>query len=148
MFIAVPTRMINSVSPGHWRIQALTISSTISKTLLINSYFPVDPKTNNFDEDELVETLQVIRRVTDQNVFHSTVFLGDINCDFRRNTQFVRNVRSFLQELNLHQAWEKFEIDFTHFQETNEISHVSVIDHFFWSITQRICLTMLLCTVQ
>jgi hypothetical protein len=80
-----------------------------------------------------VETFQVIRRVVDQNIFHSIVFLGDINCDFRRNTPFVRNVRSFLQELHLQQAWEKFEIDFTHFQETNEISHVSVIDHFFWS---------------
>ena len=143
MFIAVPTCMINTVtdvSPGHWRIQALTITSSSSTTLLINSYFPVDPKTNNFDELELNETLQVINCVLEENTFQSVLFLGDINCDFRRNNGFVRIVESFLLETNLQKAWDKFDVDFTHFQEANEISHVSIIDHFFWngSIDQSI----------
>ena len=87
MFIAVPNSMVNSVSdvsPGHWRIQAITISSPVSTTLLINSYFPVDPKTNNFDEAELQETLQAVSHVLEENTFQSVLFLGDINCDFRK----------------------------------------------------------------
>ena len=116
-----------------WRIQALTLSSQTSTTLLINSYFPVDPKTNNFNEDELNETLQVISRVIEENACHSVLFLGDINCDFRRNNRFVHIIQSFLLEQNLVKAWEKFQIDFTHFQENNDISHVSMIDHFFWN---------------
>ena len=136
MFIAVPNCMVNNVSdvsPGHWRIQALTISSAASTTLLINSYFPVDPKTNDFDENELIEILQVIQRVIEENICHSVLFLGDINCDFRRNTRFVQSVRTFLLEQNLNQSWGKFEIDFTHFQEHNEVTHVSILDHFFWT---------------
>ena len=53
MFIAVPNSLKNQVedvSPGHWRIQAVTISMVSSTILLINSYFPTDPKTNNFDD--------------------------------------------------------------------------------------------------
>ena len=47
MFVAVPNcikNQVSDVSPGHWRIQALTISTSTSTTLLINSYFPTDPK--------------------------------------------------------------------------------------------------------
>ena len=138
MFIAVPNSLINQVndvSPGHWRIQAVTISLSSSTILLVNSYFPTDPKTNNFDDDDLHETLQVITNVIDKNTFSSVLFLGDINCDFRRNTRFVQTVQSYLQEHNLIKSWEKFEIDFTHCQENNEITHVSLIDHFFWNPT-------------
>ena len=125
--------MVNNVSPGHWRIQALTISLVSSTILLVNSYYPVDPKANNFDENEVIETLQVIKRIVEENVFHSVLFLGDINCDFRRNTLLFHMIRTFLQEHNLHQGWDKFEVDFTHFQENNEVTYVSIIDPFFWS---------------
>ena len=30
-------------------------------------------------------------------------------------------------------TWERFEIDFTNYQESNGMSYVSKIDHFFWS---------------
>ena len=138
MFTAVPNSIKNQVkdvSPGHWRIQALTISCSTSRILLINSYFPTDPKTNNFNDEELTETLQVIRNVIEGNDFDSVLFLGDINCDFARNTRFVQKIQLFLSEFNLKKAWEKFEADFTHFQETNEITYVSLIDHFFWNDT-------------
>ena len=112
MFVAVPNSMINivsDVSPGHWRIQALTISSTNSTTLLINSYFPVDPRTANFDEIELDETLKVIAGVLEVNVFQSVLFLGDINCDVKRNNRFVQIIQYVLSE------------------------KISTIDHFFWN---------------
>ena len=63
------------------------------------------------------------------------MFLGDINCDFKRNTRFVQKIQQFLSELNLKKSWEKFDIDFTHFQDNNEVTFVSTIDHFFWNST-------------
>ena len=50
LFIAVPESIkgaVRDVSPGHWRLQAVIISSPSSKTLLINSYFPTDKRTDN-----------------------------------------------------------------------------------------------------
>ena len=136
MFI-VPNHLksrTNDVSPGHWRIQAVKISlSASSSILLINSYFPTDPRTNDFDEDELRETLHEITSVIDKNSCNKFLLLGDINCDFRRNTRFVHSISSFLQEYNLMKSWGKFEVDFTHFQENNGNTHVSILDHFFWN---------------
>ena len=42
MFIAVPNvikEQVCDISPGHWRIQAVIISTIQSRLLLINSYF-------------------------------------------------------------------------------------------------------------
>ena len=35
--------------------------------------------------------------------------------------------------MSLKHAWDSFPIDFTHFQDTNENTFVSSIDHFFWN---------------
>ena len=136
MFIAVPNSLINlvnDVSPGHWRVQAVTVSVSSSSILLVNSYFPTDPKTNDFNDDDLRETLQVISNVIEKNEVNSVLFLGDINCDFRRNTRFVQTIKSYLEEYNLIKSCGKYDIDFTHCQENNGITHVSVLDHFFWN---------------
>ena len=136
MFIAVPRSLkscVHDISPSSWRLQAITISLASSTILLINSYFPTDPKTNNFDDDGLNETLEAIRSVLEKHNFDSVILLGDINCDFSRNTGFARKISSFLLDCNLLKSWDRFDIDFTHFQETNEVTHVSKIDHFFWS---------------
>ena len=45
MFIAVPDYLksqVTDVSPGHWRVQAVVISSPNVMTLLINTYVPCD----------------------------------------------------------------------------------------------------------
>ena len=136
MFIAVPNSLKNQVedvSPGHWRIQAVTISMVSSTILLMNSYFPTDPKTNNFDDADLGETLHIITNVLDKNNFSSVIFLGDINCYFKRNTRCTRRVQSFMQEYGCIKAWDRFDVDFTHFQETDDTTHVSLIDHIFWN---------------
>ena len=69
----------------------------------------------------------------EKSIFDSVLLLGDINCDFGRNSRFSQTIRTFLEEYNLIRSWEKYEVDFTHFQETNEVTHVSVLDHFFWN---------------
>ena len=136
MVIAVP-RYINGtfedVSPNYWRLQAIIIRCSSYKLLIINSYFPVDPKTINFNDEELLETLNHIRHVLNTNQFNQVLWAGDINADFFRNTGHVNTIKQFVDEYNFQCSWELFSTDFTNIHEINGISHTSTIDHFFWS---------------
>ena len=76
LFIAVPDifkNEVNDVSPAFWRTQAITLKIGSSKILLINSYFPTDPGTVNFEENELIETLHSVREVIEENDFDQCV---------------------------------------------------------------------------
>ena len=99
----------------------------------MNTYFPVDPKTIRFNENELLEILNVIENVLQVNEFNYICWGGDINSDFARNTGFVHTVNQFVGELDLIKASDKFEIDFTHVHEAGGVTFVSKIDHFFWN---------------
>ena len=66
MFIAFPVEIkseIEDISPTFWRIQFTKIKTGNQVTVIINSFFPQDPKTQRFDETELIETLECIRTV-------------------------------------------------------------------------------------
>ena len=121
---------IKDVSPGHWRIQAAEIVSNNSKTLLINSYFPCDQVAN---EDEVLETLAVIRNTILTSRSQSVIWTGDINTDFKRDNRHSKCVRDALDELDMKIAWDDFDIDFTCVQEREGSSYISTIDHFFLS---------------
>ena len=72
MFIAVPNSMkscIEDVSPGYWRLQAIIIKNGNSRLLLINSYFPTDPLTIRFDDAELIETLEYLKKIFDVGIY-------------------------------------------------------------------------------
>ena len=46
MFIAIPrelNELVRDVSPQHWRVQAVVLSVSHHRLLIINSYFPTDP---------------------------------------------------------------------------------------------------------
>ena len=71
MFIAVPSELkscVRKVSPHHDRVQAIVLSMA-AKILIINSYFPTDPKTQDFDTTELCSTLAAIKSVLEENEF-------------------------------------------------------------------------------
>ena len=132
MFIAVPDaikNLISDVSPGYWRIQAAILKCSRSNILIINSYFPVDKRE---DGGEILETLEVIRNVLEQNEFTNVVWLGDINCDFLRQTAHTTHIRNFIEENSLIKSWEKFEADFTMCHEIQGQTYISKLDHFFW----------------
>ena len=70
MFIAVPNEIkenVSDVSPDHWRVQAVIVQSNEEKILILNTYFPVDPKTIRFNDNELLEILNVIENVIQVN---------------------------------------------------------------------------------
>ena len=134
MFIAVSKsirKFVEDVSPNHWRLQAIKIKCNLSNILLINSYFPTDPKLGNFDETDLIETIQHIRSLL-ENVQHDyVIWAGDVNTDLSRSTRHTEIVKRFIDECQLRSTWEDFNIDFSHYQEINGVSYVSTIDHFF-----------------
>ena len=135
LFIALPVSLRNclvDVSPTNWRLQAVLLNCESSRILLINSYFPVDTRLNNYDEAELIETLQCIQTIINNVQHDAIIWAGDINTDFDRNTKHVNIVRNCIEENHLITAWDRFDIDFTHYSELNGRSFVSTIDHFFW----------------
>ena len=137
MFIAVPDYFKNNiqdVSPGHWRLQAILVKTEGSIILLINSYFPVDPRTVVNDENELNEIFQNIRNIFQDHQFSSFLLCGDINCDFLRNTGHVKAVQNFIDDFSLTKAWDNFNVDFTHSQENQGIFYTATLDHFFWNV--------------
>ena len=99
MYIAFPRNIKSSftdVSPGHWRIQAVIMKTGPLSTLLLNTYFPTDPRAQNGEQDELFETLNCIRNLIRNNEFDSILWAGDINADFFRNTIHSSTVSDFI----------------------------------------------------
>ena len=69
MFIAIPKNLkatISDVSTSSSRVQALVIDSNDKKKLLINTYFPQDPRTTVFDTSELMTTLATLSNIRDE----------------------------------------------------------------------------------
>ena len=137
MFIAVPNAIkekVKLVSSEHMRVQAISIEiKDESRILIINSYFPSDPRTIEFDDSELIDTLSEIRNIIENNNSSSYILCGDINCDFVRNSGHVRTVRDFISDLCMVSAWDSFENDFTAVYDREGVTYTSKIDHFFWN---------------
>jgi hypothetical protein len=139
MFICFPDSIkscVRDVSPGHWRVQAVVISSAESRTLLINTYFPFDKREgqyNNNNDDELTETIGIIQNVIRSTECDAVAWVGDINADFSRNNRQSNTVSEAVSESNLCVTWERYPTDFTHTYEREGTTHVSTLDHFFLS---------------
>ena len=99
---------VSEVSPHHWRIQAVIIITSNSKVLIINTYFPTDPKTRDIDPTDLLSTLDEINDVLTLNEFDHVIWSGDFNADFARKTKFTHMVDKFIKEKELLKSWDKF----------------------------------------
>ena len=136
MFIAVPLTLketIKDVSPNHWRIQAVVVSGGNSKILIINTYFPTDPRINDFDTSDLMSTLDAINETLANVEFDNVVWAGDLNADFGRNSKFTSLVDDFTKDKGLLRAWDRFMVSYTHATEIDGKTYTSKIDHFHWN---------------
>ena len=136
MFIAVPEILksnVTDVSPQSWRVQAVLLTTTGKRLLILNVYFPQDPRTSELKSDDLEEVLADIKGVLEKNTFDDVLLTGDMNTDFSRNTGFVKRVEEFLNEWKLSVAWDRYPVDFTHECSKDGKSYTSTIDHFLWS---------------
>ena len=133
MFIAVPSLMkefAKEMIVSSDRLQCVIVELKSCKMLLINSYFPTDPRTD-FDENELLMLFAEIERVVAECEFDHVVLGGDFNADFKRKSKFVSMVNDFVGKLELERSWSLFSADFTHVSERDGKTYTSLIDHFF-----------------
>lgn len=60
MFMSISNHLskyVKDVSPNYWRLQAITLNISGRIILIINTYFPNDPQTDNFVDFQLLEIL-------------------------------------------------------------------------------------------
>ena len=119
---------INSLSR---RICGCIMKTTEFNILLLCVYFPTDYQAGDHNLTDLDIMLQDIEYFIDNTNCDKVIIGGDINCDFSRNSQFVRTVTEFITSQKLQVVWNKFDIDYTHVH-TDDVS-TSIIDHFFMS---------------
>ena len=128
--------IVNHITvPNSHRVHAISVDITGFKVVFVNVYFPNDPRTVNFNDEELIKTIQDINFIFNEcDRDDKVILLGDFNTDFSRNSGFVNKVKSFMQENDLVTVWEKFPVDFTYCQTATrnfQVQHsLSTIDHF------------------
>ena len=123
---------VKDISPTHWRTQGVIVHTLECDILVINSYFPSDPKMQNFDAADLLSTLDVINEVLNTNKFDHVVWAGDLNADFYRNIKLTLIIDQFIKERYLSKSWDKFQVDFTHVTENNGKTFTSIY-YFCWN---------------
>ena len=128
------TKYVSKINCDNFRILATKFSFPSATILIINTYFPCDPRVNEFDDSELLKLLADITNTINSAACHSVLIAGDLNCHFSRNSTFTRTVHGYFEDLNLTIFWEnpsdKIQaVDFTHQSASNNIRSISTIDH-------------------
>ena len=131
------TKYVSKIKCENFRLQATKFDFPSGPLLVLNTYFPCDPRTRNFDDTELIKLLTDIQTVVLQSQVQNILLAGDLNCDFSRNTRFTRLVHDYLNESSLNLLWENsdlvacdVDIDYTFMSTANGTKSVSTIDHF------------------
>ena len=117
------------IKTKHWRIQAQILHLENYRILWINTYLPTDPRTLQYNGDELNSVLTEIENILDSCDFHDCILGGDLNYYPRRTSGFVRIIREFMDNVGLFSVWNKYPVDFTHVHTDNK--GTSILDHFF-----------------
>ena len=121
--------------PNSTRVHGLKLNLPHSPMLVINTYFPNDPQTVDFDDGELLRTLEDIKYLINEiDDTYTIIMMGDLNTDFRRNTTYVDIVKDFCDEVNIETVWSSYPCEFTYYHERLQANRTivskSVIDHF------------------
>lgn len=118
--------------PNSNRVQGLRLNLSNNSYVFINVYLPVDSRNN--DIGELIKVIQDIKYIIDESNDSKIILLGDMNCDFSRDNNFVNFIKQFFLDNDLLSVWTKFTCDFTYSQTRmingSERTYFSVIDHF------------------
>ena len=130
------TKYVTKVKSENFRVQATLFKFPDAALLIFNLYFMVDPQLGDFNETELLSVLAEISRIIHVTETRNILLLGDLNCDFSRNTRFVQTVRNFVEEKSCKVFWNHPDgnrisnIAYTYSNTVNNLTHSSIIDHF------------------
>ena len=94
------TKYVSKVKTTNFRLQGTKFSFPGGSLLIVNTYFPCDPRVNNFDDNEIISLLSDIHNMTRYSSCVNILVAGDMNSHCRRNTRFTNIVRYFFLEMN------------------------------------------------
>ena len=130
------TKFVSKFKSENFRLQGTTFSFTLGSLLIVNTYFPCDPRVNNFDDNVVTNLLSDIHTMIRNYDTVNILVAGNMNCHFSRNTRFSNLVKSFFEDdLNfkifLETPCDKINpIDYSHTFMYENLSSFSTIDHF------------------
>ena len=116
------------ISTKSYRIQAQVLHFPSTRLLWINAYFPTDPRTVRYNDEELIEVLNEVENILDTASFDDVLWAGDLNWDMGRQTGFSHTIRRFMERLGLTSVWEKHPVSYTHIHTDQKST--STLDHF------------------
>ena len=138
MFIAIPDKLktkARDVSPDNDRLQGVILDIDGENMLIVNAYFPADPKTKTYSQDEDLEiVLASIENMMQTYGCNKVVVTGDMNSDKKRKNGRVTRLTNFFSDNNLVSAWDGFDIDYTHEFERDGTTYTSTLDYFAWNM--------------
>ena len=130
------TKYVSKITCENYRIQATKFNFPNGQFLVINTYFPCDPRNNNFNDAELLGLLTDIQSIILQSNVRNIFLAGDLNSDFSRNSRFTKLVQNYFEDIGLNLLWEISEQlvnvsrpSFTYTSTTNGVTSYSTIDH-------------------
>ena len=133
------TKYVTKVSSSTYRVQAMKFDIPGNEFLLINSYFPCDPRNDNDHNTELLEVLGDIRSIILTTQYNRVLMVGDLNCHFARQNRFTNTIYDCLDSLSLIPIWENIDndpdhlihsVDYTYLNLANGVISTSILDHF------------------
>ena len=139
------TKYVSRIPCSNFRLLGTKFLMPNSSILIINCYFPCDPRGSQFDETDLLNTLTDIEGIIRQAGCNDVILAGDMNSHFLRQTRFTSIIRDFCVSHNLLVLWENPDpspnhfianIDYTYCKITKDLVTNSTIDHFF--VSQRV----------
>ena len=137
MFTALPEQLrgkAKDVSPKSDRVQAILLETDKDNLMIINAYFPKDPKTKKYRSDpELEDILVSFETLIENHHCNNIIITGDLNMDLKRKNGRVDRLKSFIEEGCYKLAWNQFTVDFMHEFELEGTTFTSTLDHFIWN---------------
>ena len=79
---------------------------------------------------ELESVLGEISNLINSTKFDSFHLVGDLNCEFLRNSSHVETIKEFMSRNNMYSLWRDYQVDFTHtFQKEDGNCFMNTLDH-------------------
>ena len=72
------TKYVSHVKTVSFRLQATKFDLPSGSLLLLNTYFPCDPRVNDFNEDEILALLLEIKTMMNEQACHFNLVLGGL----------------------------------------------------------------------
>ena len=120
-----------NLSTTSRRVCGCILTTNAYSILILCVYFPTDSRSSEYTSVDLDLILHDIEFYIENSNCDKLLIGGDWNCDFRRDTAFVKSIKNFLNANKMLKAWDAYPVDYTYLH-TDHVS-TSVIDHFMFS---------------